>query len=294
MNAKLLLIALTLSLIALAGCGLLPSGGTSGTSVPISTVAATQQPGALPPAQATQAGGPSPARTADTGALPSAPRTPSATVPAANCQNYDDFSNRSFDGSINADLWPKAETGQAVYLTIVQHDGFMEVSNERSTGQPRLDQTLALKRPGARSVEQILCFEAKLRLGAAAHKAGYPIVKLHVVSEQNDVSECRLGSPQPGGPVQFACEFVGKYVTPLVAAKYDTWHKARIEIRPIVEAKELIWNYFLDDALIGSYNTGTSQMYFGKFTPSIVVSYNSAETIGAAYFDDVKITPATR
>jgi hypothetical protein len=170
----------------------------------------------------------------------------------------------------------------------------MEVSNERSTGQARLDQTLALKRPGARTVDQLLCFEAKMRLGGAAHKAGFPNVKLHVVSEQNEVSECRLGSSQPGGAVQFACEFSGKYNTPFVAAKYDTWHKARIEIRPIVDAKELIWNYFFDDVLIGSYNTGTSQMFYSKLTPSIVVSYNSADTIAASYIDDVKVTPATR
>jgi hypothetical protein len=297
MYSRPLLIALALlSLVALAGCGGLPGGGTSATNVPASNTSAPPapgQPGALPPA-ATQAAGPAPGKTEDTGALPSAPRTPSPTIPAANCVDYDDFANKSFDGTYNGDLWPKVESGQAQYLTVVQHDGFLESSNDHATGQTRLDQTMTLKRPGGRTVDQLLCFEAKLRLGSAAHKAGYVSNKIRLVSDQNDVVECRLTSPQPGGPVTFTCEFIGKYVTPAVAAKYDNWHKARIELRPIVDAKSVIFNFYLDDALIGSYNTGTSQLFYSKYTPSVVVAYNSADTVGSSYVKDVKISPPTR
>ncbi len=294
MNAKTLLIALTaLSLIVLPACGLLPGTGAAPTKqAGAPAPAQTTQPGAPAPAQTTQPGAPAPAVTTDSGALPSAPRTPTATPPPSVCENYDDFTNKSFDGTINGDLWPKAESGQAVYVRISQHDGFMEVSNDSATGQNRIDQTFTLRRPGPRPVEQLTCFEAKLRLGGSAHKAGFPSVKLHIVSEQNEVTECRLASPQPGGPVQYRCEFVGKYSTPFVAAKYDTWHKARIEVRPHIDSKELLFNYYLDDALIGSYNTGTSQIYNSKLTPSIVVQYSSADTVAATYFDDVKVTAA--
>lgn len=290
MNARTLLITLTaLSLIVLPACGLVPGTGATATRQ-AAAPAQTTQPGAPAPAQTTQPGAPAPAATGDSGALPAAPRTPTGTPPPVACDNYDDFTNKSFDGNINGDLWPKAEPGQSVYLRISQHDGFMEASNESGTGQAGLNQTFTLKRPGPRSVEQLTCFEAKLRLGASAHKAGAPSIKMQVHSDQNDLSECRLTSSQPGGPVQFRCEFFGKYLTPFVAAKYDTWHKARIELRPISDAKEVIWNYFLDDALVGTYNTGASPLYNSKLTPSIVVSYSTPDTVAASYFDDVKIS----
>ena len=203
---------------------------------------------------------------------------------------YDDFSGEKF----NRNLWkPSLPSGVANYQ-YNQGEGVLTLQGENPKAMSGLD--LLLAQPQRRTINQILAFEARLRIDSLSTGVGF--AKIHVyVDAPNEPwwTECRIGNQLAQAKVTFVCDigvrqngsFTFMPITDFIEAEFDQWYLIRIDFNPNVDSVQ----YYLDGELIGSY-TPPEQYAISKtfFVPSIGLWTVNSDTVIVASYDDVRIS----
>lgn len=206
---------------------------------------------------------------------------------------YDNFNNPVFDSVYNTELWSPSGPN---FFQAKQLQGSLQFTDANAVGESGFD--MYLRQRQQRRLSQLQFLQARLRVNSD-HEGGYAFVKLQIWSSVNGNdwwTQCRLGSWQGGGSVIFVCDVakvVGgnitfEYQSVGQSLEYDTWYVAKIA----VDSQTAKVSFYLDEREVGSYTPIDSDaLVNARFSPSIGVWNDAANTSATRYVDDVRVTP---
>jgi PKD repeat protein len=205
---------------------------------------------------------------------------------------YDDFSQAAFNGAYDPAKWSYA--GTPGDFSAQQQNGALVFTNRSGLDAGGAD--LFAIQPGLRTLRQVQQFEARLKV-SSDHTGGYAFVKSQIfadVAGHGWWTQCRLGSG--GSQPNFVCDVSTsdangihfEYLTPNVAANYNTWYTARIDFDPATARL----SFYLNGALVGAHTPADALTLktINTFRPQVGVWNDASNTTGTRYVDDVRIT----
>ena len=207
--------------------------------------------------------------------------TPTATIDADPTM-YDNFNSPANEGSLNQSLWYDWSDGSS---QVIQQNGILII-----TRSPKPDTSAGLDavKYSNFALNKSLFFEAKLMMESSKAPESHVFILLGSNLPTQDYSDCTLGGDGYPEQAWVGCNYVhagesiyseGKSVA------YNTWHTVQIAVDPAT----MMFNYYIDDQLIGSYAPeNVEKLRDAKFTLNVGVYGETSETF-VGYIDDVRI-----